>query len=45
MFELQLFSCSLVYFGGYGHKLFTDVNRQSRNFIVDESSWVRLVSP
>lgn len=30
----------LIYFGGYGHKLLTDVNSQNKNFIVDEASWV-----
>ncbi|XP_056914808.1 kelch domain-containing protein 1-like isoform X2 [Takifugu flavidus] len=31
---------SLVYFGGYGHKLLTDVDSRNRSFIVDEASWV-----
>uniref|UniRef100_A0A671V448 Kelch domain-containing protein 1-like n=1 Tax=Sparus aurata TaxID=8175 RepID=A0A671V448_SPAAU len=30
----------LVYFGGYGHKLLTDVDSRNRSFIVDEASWV-----
>lgn len=30
----------LAYFGGYGHKLLSDLDRRSGSFIVDETSWV-----
>ncbi|XP_065822172.1 kelch domain-containing protein 1-like isoform X2 [Labrus bergylta] len=30
----------IVYFGGYGHKLLTDVDSRNRSFIVDEASSV-----
>lgn len=30
----------IIYFGGYGHKLLTDVDSRNRSFIVDEASWV-----
>ncbi|XP_029973292.1 kelch domain-containing protein 1 isoform X2 [Salarias fasciatus] len=30
----------LIYFGGYGHKLLTDVDSRNRSFIIDETSWV-----
>ncbi|KAM6912487.1 kelch domain-containing protein 1 isoform 2-T3 [Xenentodon cancila] len=33
----------LIYFGGYGHKLQTDINGRNRSFIIDESSWVENV--
>ncbi|TWW71968.1 Kelch domain-containing protein 1 [Takifugu flavidus] len=36
---------SLVYFGGYGHKLLTDVDSRNRSFIVDEASWGRAPAP
>lgn len=38
--DLHTPSCRLVYFGGYGHKLLTDVDSRNRSFIVDEASWV-----
>lgn len=38
--DLQTPSCRLVYFGGYGHKLLTDLDSRNRSFIVDEASWV-----
>lgn len=34
--------CRLIYFGGYGHKLLTDIDSRNRSFIVDEASWVIL---
>lgn len=30
----------LTYFGGYGHKLLSDLDRRTGSFIVDETSWV-----
>lgn len=30
----------LAYFGGYGHKLLSDLDRRRGSFIVDETSWV-----
>lgn len=30
----------IIYFGGYGRKLLTDVDSRNRSFIVDEPSWV-----
>lgn len=38
--DVQTPSCRLVYFGGYGHKLQTDMDSRNRSFIVDEASWV-----
>lgn len=38
--DLKTPSCRLIYFGGYGHKLLTDVDSRNRSFIVDEASWV-----
>uniref|UniRef100_H2MC56 Kelch domain containing 1 n=1 Tax=Oryzias latipes TaxID=8090 RepID=H2MC56_ORYLA len=35
-----LYNDRLIYFGGYGRKLLTDINSRSRNFIADEASWV-----
>ncbi|KAJ0009152.1 hypothetical protein NQD34_016567 [Periophthalmus magnuspinnatus] len=29
----------IIYFGGYGHKVLSDLDSRSRNFIVDETSW------
>ncbi|GAA6213412.1 kelch domain-containing protein 1 isoform X1 [Lates japonicus] len=29
----------IIYFGGYGHKLQTDVDSRNRNFIIDEVAW------
>ncbi|KAM8914528.1 kelch domain-containing protein 1 isoform 2-T9 [Spinachia spinachia] len=31
---------SIIYFGGYGRKLLTNVDRRNRSFIVDEASWM-----
>lgn len=38
--HLCLIFSRLIYFGGYGHKLLTDVDSRNRSFIVDEASWV-----
>ncbi|XP_076013917.1 kelch domain-containing protein 1 [Genypterus blacodes] len=29
----------IIYFGGYGHKRLSDVDRNNRSFIVDDASW------
>ncbi|XP_055017525.1 kelch domain-containing protein 1 isoform X3 [Boleophthalmus pectinirostris] len=29
----------IIYFGGYGHKVLSDLDSHNRNFIVDETSW------
>ncbi|KAF7201623.1 kelch domain-containing protein 1 [Nothobranchius furzeri] len=30
----------LIYFGGYGHKILSEMNSRNRSFILDETSWV-----
>lgn len=30
----------MIYFGGYGHKMLSELDNGSRSFIVDETSWV-----
>lgn len=34
----------IIYFGGYGHKLQTDVDSRNRNFIIDEVAWVTFLN-
>ncbi|XP_062253865.1 kelch domain-containing protein 1-like [Platichthys flesus] len=39
-FSCWVYKGRLIYFGGYGHKLLTDVDSRNRSFIVDEAAWV-----
>ncbi|XP_030639005.1 kelch domain-containing protein 1 [Chanos chanos] len=34
-----VYNGSLIYFGGYGHKLFSEING-SGSFVIDEASWI-----